>query len=347
MRRVTAAAMIGAALLLAGCSSAASSSSGSTANSGAGTGGGSPVTVTLGFLTNITHASALVGLKEGFFAKDLGSGGTLKATAFSTGTEEATALLAGQLDAAYVGPNPAINAWQKSGGSAIKIISGAATGGASVVVKKGITSASQLKGKTLATPSLGNTQDVTLRYWLKQNGLATTSTGGGDAFIKPTTPNSAAVLEFKSGQIAGGSEPAPYDIQMVNDGGTVLFSETGVTTVLVVSQSFLGAHPAIVADLLKAQIQANDLIKSSPAAAQADANAELASYTGKALKASIVAAAFKEITFTDDPDTSSLTSDASQAHSLGLLKPVNLSGIFDLGPLNTALAAAGEPRVSS
>jgi NitT/TauT family transport system substrate-binding protein len=347
MRRVTAAAMIGAALLLAGCSSAASSSSGSTANSGAGTGGGSPVTVTLGFLTNITHASALVGLKEGFFAKDLGSAGTLKATAFSTGTEEATALLAGQLDAAYVGPNPAINAWQKSGGSAIKIISGAATGGASVVVKKGITSASQLKGKTLATPSLGNTQDVTLRYWLKQNGLATTSTGGGDAFIKPTTPNSAAVLEFKSGQIAGGSEPAPYDIQMVNDGGTVLFSETGVTTVLVVSQSFLGAHPAIVADLLKAQIQANDLIKSSPAAAQADANAELASYTGKALKASIVAAAFKEITFTDDPDTSSLTSDASQAHSLGLLKPVNLSGIFDLGPLNTALAAAGEPRVSS
>jgi ABC-type taurine transport system substrate-binding protein len=132
--------------------------------------------VSLGFLTNITHASALVGLKEGFFAKALGSAGTLKATAFSTGTEETTALLAGQLDAAYVGPNPAINAWQKSGGSAIKIISGAATGGASVVVTKGITAAAQLKGKTLATPSLGNTQDVALRAWLKQNGLTTTST---------------------------------------------------------------------------------------------------------------------------------------------------------------------------
>jgi NitT/TauT family transport system substrate-binding protein len=303
--------------------------------------------VRLGFLTNITHASALVGLKEGFFTKDLGSAGTLKATAFSTGTEETTALLAGQLDAAYVGPNPAINAWQKSNGSAIKIISGAATGGASVVVAKGISSASQLKGKTLATPSLGNTQDVALRYWLKQNGLATTSTGGGDAFIKPTTPNSAAVLEFKSGQIAGGSEPAPYDIEMVKDGGTVLLSESGVTTLLVVTQSFLSAHPAIVADLVKAQIQANDFIKSSPAAAQADANAELASYTSKPLKPSIVAAAFKEITFTNDPDASSLTSDASQAQSLGLLKPVNLSGIFDLGPLNTALAAAGESQVNS
>ncbi len=305
------------------------------------------MTVSLGFLTNITHASALVGLKEGFFTKDLGSAGTLKPTAFSTGTEETTALLAGQLDAAYVGPNPAINAWQKSSGSAIKIVSGAATGGASIVVAKGITSASQLKGKTLATPSLGNTQDVALRYWLKQNGVATTTTGGGDAFIKPTTPNSAAVLEFKSAQITGASEPAPYDVEMVKDGGTVLYSEPGVTTLLVVAQSFLSAHPAVVADLIKAQVQANDFIKSSPAAAQADANAELASYTGKALSPSIVAAAFKEITFTNDPDASSLTSDAAQAVSLGLLKPVNLTGIFDLTPLNQALSAAGESQVSS
>src|SRR6202453_3084923 len=119
MRRVTSAAMIGAALLLAGCSSSASTSasSASTASSSSSSGGGAPVTVRLGFLTNITHASALVGLKEGFFTKDLGSAGTLKPTAFSTGTQETTALLAGQLDVAYVGPNPAINAWQKSTGS--------------------------------------------------------------------------------------------------------------------------------------------------------------------------------------------------------------------------------------
>jgi NitT/TauT family transport system substrate-binding protein len=349
MRRVTAAAMVGAALLLAaGCSSSSSSSSDPASTSGnTASAAAAPVTVRLGFLENITHASALIALKEGFFTSALGSAGTLNPTAFSTGTEETTAILAGQLDAAYVGPNPAINAWQKSGGTAIKIVSGAATGGASVVVAKGITSASQLKGKTLATPSLGNTQDVALRYWLKQNGIATTATGGGDAFIKPTTPNSAAVLEFKSGQIAGGSEPAPYDIEMVSDGGTVLFSEPGVTTLLVVTQSFLSAHPAIVSDLIKAQVQANNFIKSNPTAAEADANAELASYTGKPLKPSLVAAAFKEITFTNDPDESSLTTDASQAVSLGLLKPVNLSGIFDLTPLNQALAAAGQPQVSS
>src|SRR5580692_1589328 len=136
MRRVTVAAITGAALMLAaGCSS----SSAGTTSSGSGSGNAdpAPVTVRLGFLENITHASALVGLKEGFFTKALGSAGTLKPTAFSTGTEETTALLAGQLDAAYVGPNPAIEAWQKSNGSSIKIISGAATGGASIVVKKG------------------------------------------------------------------------------------------------------------------------------------------------------------------------------------------------------------------
>ncbi len=301
----------------------------------------------LGFLTNITHAPALIGIEKGIFAKDLGANVKLEFKPFSTGTEEGTALLAGQLDAAYVGPNPAIKAWQTSHGKLIKVISGAASGGAALVVKKDITSPAQLKGQKLATPSLGNTQDVALRYWLKQHGLTTTTTGGGDALVKPTKPNSAAVLEFKSGQIAGGSEPAPYDIQMVSDGGTVLLSEPGVTTVLVVTQSFLSAHPAIVDDLLKAQVQANDFIKSSPAAAQADANAELASYAGKPLKASLVAASFKEITFTNDPDAASLKTAADQAVSLGLLKPVDLSGIYDLGPLNKALAAAGQSQISS
>jgi NitT/TauT family transport system substrate-binding protein len=345
MRRVTTAAMIAAALLLAGCSSSSSSSSSSGSTSNANAAGSSPVTVRLGFLSNITHAPALIGLKEGFFTKALGSAGTVKATAFSAGTEETTAILSGQLDVAYVGPNPAITAWQKS--SDIQIISGVATGGASIVVKKGIISAAQLKGKSLATPSLGNTQDVALRYWLKQNGVTTNTTGGGDAFIKPTKPNSAAVLQFKSGQIAGASEPAPYDIQMVQDGGTVLLKEPGVTTLLIVTKSFLSAHPAVVSDLLKAQVQANAFIKSNPAKAQADANAELATYTGKSLKPDLVAASFKEITFTNDPNAASLKTAADQAVSLGLLEPVNLDGIYALDPLNKVLAAAGESQISS
>ena len=348
MRRPVFGASLGAvvvgALVLAGCSSSGSAGSGS---SGSSSSGSAPVTVRLGLLANITHASALIGIQKGFFSKNLGSAGKLTTTVYSSGTQETTAILAGQLDAAYVGPNPAINAFQKSGGTAIKIISGAATGGASVVVKPGVTSAADLKGKIVDTPSLGNTQDVAVRYWLKQNGLATTTTGGGDVTIKPTAPNSAAVLQFQSGQIAGASEPSPYDVEMVKDGGKVLFTEPGVTTVLVVTQTFLAAHPSIVSDLLKGQIEANDYIAKDTTAAEASANAELTALSGKGIKSSVLPAAFKEITFTDDPDASTLSTDAQQAEAVGLLKSTSLSGIFDLGPLNQLLQAAGESQVNS
>jgi NitT/TauT family transport system substrate-binding protein len=342
------AAMVGGVLLIAGCSSSSSSSAaGSSSSSGSAAAAAAPVTVRLGYLANITHAPALIAVKNGYFTKDLGSAGTLKTTVFSTGTQETTAILAGQIDAAYVGPNPAINAFQKSGGTAIKVISGVATGGASIVVKPSISSAAQLKGQSLATPSLGNTQDVAVRYWLKQQGLTTSTTGGGDVAIKPTTPNSASVLEYKSGQIAGASEPSPYDVEIVQDGGKVLLSEPGVSTVLMVTQSFLNAHPAVVADLLKANVQAIDYIKSDPTAAATAANDQLAAYTGKPLSSKVLTPAFKEITFTADPDAASFTQDAQQANSVGLLSSTNLNGIFDLTPLNSILSAAGDPTVSA
>ena len=339
-----AAALVGGTLLVAGCSSGGSSSSAAGTGSAAAS---SPVTVRLGYLANITHAPALIAVKNGYFTKELGSVGTVKTSTFSSGTQETTAILAGQLDAAYVGPNPAINAWQKSNGTAIKIVSGAATGGASIVVKPSITSAAQLKGQSVATPSLGNTQDVAVRYWLKQQGLTTSTTGGGDVAIKPTAPNSAAVLEFKSGQLAGASEPSPYDVEMVQDGGKVLLSEPGVTTVLMVTQSFLSAHPGIVSDLLKANLDALNYIKSSPDKAEQVANDELAAYTGKPLSSKVLDPAFKEITFTADPDAASLTQDAQQATAVGLLKSVDLKGIFDLTPLNSLLSAAEQPTVSA
>jgi NitT/TauT family transport system substrate-binding protein len=340
-----AAAVAAVAVLAAGCGSSSSGSSGGSSGS---------VVLRLGFLANITHEPALVGLEKGWFTKQLGKNVTLKTTVFSSGTEETTAILAGQLDAAYVGPNPAINAWQKSNGSAIKIVSGAASGGASLVVKNGVTSAAQLKGKSLATPSLGNTQDVAARYWLKQHGLTTTPTGGGDVAIKPIKPNSAAVLQFKSGQLDGGWEPEPYATEMVLDGGKRLVNEASlwpdgkfVTTNLVVTQSFLKAHPSAVNGLLKAQIQANSYINSSPTGAAQAANSELTELLGKGLPGNVLTQSLKFITFTNDPIASSLTTDAQHAVSVGLLKPVNLSGIYDLGPLNKLLQAAGQPQVNS
>jgi NitT/TauT family transport system substrate-binding protein len=351
MKRALSAAGIAAvtALAAAGCASSSASSS-----NGSG-GSGNAVVLRLGFLTNVTHAPALIGIQKGFFSKALGKNVKLEIHPFSTGTEEGTALLAGQLDAAYVGPNPAIKAWQTSKGKLIKVISGAASGGAALVVKKGITSPDQLKGQKLATPSLGNTQDVALRYWLKQQHLTTTQSGGGNVPITPVTPNSAAVLQFKSGQLAGGWEPAPYDIEMVQDGGHVLVNEASlwpkgqfVTTNLVVTQKFLADHASVVNGLLKGQIQANDYIHSNPSGAQAAVNKELTSLLGKGLDPSVLSAAFKEITFTNDPIASSLAADAQHAVSVGLLTPVdNISSLYDLSPLNAQLKAAGQPQVSS
>jgi len=347
MRRALTAAAAAAAITVLAAACGSSTQTGSDSSS-------SKVVLRLGFLENITHASALIGIKEGFFAKDLGKNVTLKLYPFSTGTEEATALLAGQLDAAYVGPNPAIKAWQTSGGKLIKVISGAASGGAELVVKKGITSASQLKGQKLATPSLGNTQDVALRYWLKKQGLTTTQTGGGDVPITPITPNSDAVLAFESGKIAGGWEPAPYDAEMLAAGGHALVNEASlwpkgqfVTTNLVATQSFITAHPSVISGLLKGQVQANSFIASNKSQAETAANAELATLSGKSLKPSILAAAFQQVTFTNDPIASSLITDAQHAVAVGLLTPVkNLTSLYDLGPLNKALAAAGQPAVS-
>src|SRR6185437_7196910 len=324
--------------MAAGCSA----SSAGTGGSGGSGGSASPVVLRLGFLANITDAPALIGIAKGFFAKELGKGVKLDIQPFSTGTEEATALLAGQLDAAYVGPNPTLKAWQTSKGTLIKVISGAASGGAALVVKPSIKTPAQLKGEKLATPSLGNTQDVALRYWLSQHHLTSSPTGGGQVPITPVTPNSAAVLDFKSGQIAGGWEPAPYDIEMVADGGHVLVDEASlwpkgqfVTTNLVVTSKFLAAHPSAVTGLLKGQIDANNYIHSDQAAAEAAANGELTTLLGKGLKSSVLAASFKQITFTNDPIASSLATDAQHALSVGLLKPVsNLPGLYDLGPLN-------------
>ena len=154
MRRVllAAGAAVAVTALAAGCSSSPATTNNSSSST---TGSSAPVTLRLGFLANITHASALVALKEGFFAKDLGKNVTLKTSVFSSGTQETTALLAGQLDAAYVGPNPAINAWQKSGGKAIKIISGPASGGAALVVKPRASARQPAQGPEAGHPLAG------------------------------------------------------------------------------------------------------------------------------------------------------------------------------------------------
>jgi NitT/TauT family transport system substrate-binding protein len=347
-RRLFAASVIAlvAAVGLAACGS--SSKSGSAANSN----GSKSVSLRLGYFPNITHAPALIGVANGSFASKLGPNVNLNLKTFNSGTEAVTALVAGAIDATFTGPNPAINAFQKTHGG-VRIVSGAASGGAFLVVKPSITSAAQLKGKKLATPQLGNTQDVALRTWLNSNGMHETKSGG-DVTIVPED-NSVTLTAFEQGTIDGAWVPEPYASRMVTEGGgKVLVNEASLwpggkftTTVLLVQKSFLAAHPDVVQDLISAVYDSVNLIKTNPAQAQQLANQQLEKLSGKALKPAVLTASFQHITFTTDPIASSLPTSAEHAHALGLLDSTDINGIFDLTLLNKVLTAAGQPTVQS
>jgi len=345
------AALVGVALMCAACSSNSSSPT-TTAGGATGTTSGAPVTLQLGYLTNLTHAPALIGVQQGIFKKNLPSNVTLQTSTYNAGPAEVTALLAGSLDAAYMGPNSAITAYSHS--KAIRIISGATSGGAALVVSSSITSPSQLKGKTLATPQLGNTQDVALRTWLTKQHLTFPGPNGGsgEVTILPEA-NATTVTSFEAGTIAGAWVPEPYVAEMVSKGGHVLVNEKTQwpqgrfsTTLLVVSAPFLAAHPSVVTDLLKGQLAANAFIKSSPTAARTDANTALAALTGKALSSSELDAAWSDITFTNNPLAATILADEMHAKAVGF-STSNISGIFDLGPVNQLLTAQGQSTVSS
>ena len=348
--RPTAVALLGLlAIVAAACSSGSSASTPTTASGSTATTSSAPATLRLGYLSNLTHAAPLVGLQQGIFAKVLPSNVTLQTSTFNAGPAEVTALLAGSLDAAYMGPNSAITAYSQ-GGKSIRIISGATSGGASFVVAPSITSAGQLKGKTVATPQLGNTQDVALRTWFTNEGLTYPGPDGGtgEVTILPED-NSTTLASFEAGSIAGAWVPEPWATRMVSeDHGHVLVNEKTLwpkghfsTTVLVVTTSFLSAHPTVVNALLKSQLATTAFLNANPVKAQAAANAELAVLTGKPLKAPELATAWSDMTFTNDPIAASIVTDLAHAKAAGF-KTTNISGIFDLRPINQVLLAEGK-----
>ena len=323
---------------------------GLVACSGPGTGGGSgaPVTLRLGFFPNVTHATAIVGIERGIFAEKLGSGVNLTIQTFNAGGDVVEAIFNGGLDASYIGPNPAINAWAQSEGTAIHIVSGATSGGAFLVVSPDITSAEQLAGKKLGSPQLGNTQDVALRAWLLEQGFETDLEGGGDVSIMPQA-NADILTSFSTGALDGAWVPEPWATRMIEEGGGhVLVDERDlwpdgqfVTTHLVVATAFLDEHPDVVKNLLAGQVAANEYVNENPEESQETVAAAIEELTGSELDPGILATAWENLEFTCDPIASSLAESAAHAEELGLLEPTDLEGIYDLTLLNEALEEAG------
>ncbi|HEX7590488.1 MAG TPA: ABC transporter substrate-binding protein [Candidatus Limnocylindrales bacterium] len=350
-----------AAVLVVGCSTAAATPSGKSSVAGSTSGASSgastaatpdPVALRLGYLPNLTHAPAIIGLEGGYFASALGAGSSVKSTTFNAGPDAVTALLSGALDAAFIGPNPAINAFSKSNGS-VKIIAGVASGGASLVVKSSIKTAADLKGTKLADPQLGGTQDVALRTWLAKQGYATDINGGGAVHVLPQA-NSQTLETFKAGQIDGAWVPEPWATQLVQAGGKVLVDERSLwpngqfaTTVLIVRTDFLAAHPVAVSGLLSGLVDAEDLIASDPTKAQQLTNQGLTKVAGKPIPDAVLTGAWPNLTFTVDPLLASLQTSEDHAVALGFVKATDLKAIADLGPLNEILRSKNRTPIAA
>ncbi len=307
----------------------------------------------LGYQANVTAALPLVGVNDGTFQRALGQT-QLKPVVFNAGPAAVEALFAGSIDAAYLGPVPAINAFTRSDGQAVRIISGAAGGGVQLVVQPGITSAAELAGKRVATPQLGGTQDVALRYWLKSLGLSAPVTGAGDLSVTPED-NAASLLLFNQHAIAGAWVPEPWASRLVvQGGGQVLVDERAlwpggifVTTNLVVSTTYLHAHPQTVNKLLQGELATLGELTKNPVAATTKINDALAKLVGKRLDEAVLARAWGNLTITVDPLAATLRAVASHSVAVGVSRDANLAGIYDLSLLNTLLRTSGRPPVSA
>ena len=303
--------------------------------------------VRLGHFPNVTHASALIGLEKGLFAKELGNT-KLTPSQFNDGPEEVSALLGGSLDIGFIGSGPAINAFSKSGGETVRLISGATSGGAQLVVRPEINTPQDLRGKTIADPKKGNTQDVALKKWLAGNNLT-------DVNVQ-NIENSLTLDQFKQGRLDGAWLPEPWASRLVQDAGAkVLVDEQSLwpegkfpTTVVLVRTEFLKQHPKTVEAVLRGLVASNDFAAANPAEAKAAVNTQLKALTGKDLSQQVIDRAFSQIELTADPLASRFPQLAQDQVTAGIEKKApDLKGFVDVTAINAVLEAAGKPKVDA
>ncbi len=303
--------------------------------------------VRLGYFPNLTHAQALIGVARGDFEGALAPL-RLRTHVFNAGPQAMEALFAGELDLAYVGSGPAINAYARSRGQALRVIAGAAGGGAALVVRaaSGISAAGQMGGRRLATPQLGNTQDIMLRAYLKEIGLAPHDQGGSVQVMPMANPDILSLM--RRGEIDGAWVPEPWVTRLLREAdGRVLIDERDLwpqrrftTAVVVVSQAFLGRHPDLVKKFLQAHVDLTLWIRDNPQEAQRQVNAQLGKLLGKPLPEEVLTEAFSRLEVTYDPIQDSLQRSAGRALELGFLgrQRPNLEGLVDPCLLDDVLA---------
>ena len=316
-------------------------------------------TLRIGYFPNLNHAQAVIGLQQGgdfqriLNANNSNGNDTVKIESFvfNAGPSAIEALFGGQIDVAYVGPNPAINGYLASGGQGIRIISGVASGGASFVVRNdsGIESIKDLGGKKFASPQLGNTQDVALRKYLMDNGFKTTE-NGGNVTVVPITPADILTLMLKM-EIDGAWVPEPWATRLVKEANGKIFVDERelwppdgkfVTANIIARTDYLKENPDIIKRLLQAHIDKTEWINENKEQAITTFNGALKKITGQTIPEDEIRDALMRLELTYDPIKESLFKMADNAYELGYLgnggSKMDLSNIFDLTILNDILS---------
>jgi NitT/TauT family transport system substrate-binding protein len=309
---------------------------------------GAPTTIRVGAFPNITHAQAMVGKANGWFDKAMGPQVKVQWTSFNAGPSAIEALFAGAIDMTYVGPNPAINGYVRSNGQALRVVAGAASGGASLIVRNdsGINKPDDFHGKRIASPQFGNTQDVALRNWLKKNGMKTNDKGGDVQIVPMANPDQLTLFLRKDLDAAWA--PEPWATRLIHEGNGRLFVDERslwpngqfVIGLLVVNTKFLNAHPELVKNWIRANVDLTDWINANQVEAKKLLNAQIQRETGKSLPADVLDEAFSRLQITYDPLHAALLTAAQQAFDDGFLgrQMPDLSGLYDLTLLNQVLA---------
>jgi len=311
--------------------------------------------IRVGAFPNITHAQAMVGKANGWFEKALGPGVKIKWTSFSAGPSAIEALFAGAIDMAYIGPNPTISGYVRSEGEALRVVAGAASGGVALVVRNdsGIQKPEDFHGKRVASPQLGNTQDVALRAWLKTHGMKSTDKGGDVQVIPLANPDQLTL--FLQKQLDASWAPEPWATRLIREGNAHLFMDERdlwphgqfVITNLIVSTKFLREHPDLVKSWIAAHVELTDWINAHLSESKKILNQQIQKEAGKALSLAVLDEAFGRLQITYDPVRTSLLTSARSAFEAGFLgrQMPDLSGIYDLSILNQVLAEKGRKPI--
>ena len=316
-------------------------------------------TLRLGFFPNVTHAQALFGIATDIYRQSLrqtlGVDFALQPRAFNAGPTAIQALLANQVDLVFVGPSPTLSGLSAAGPDELRVIAGAASGGASFVIQPSMSLATDADfgGKKFATPQLGNTQDIALKHYLLTRGHQTRDRGGDVDVIN--APNADILTLFQLGQIDGAWVPEPWATRLIVEASARLFLDERsvwsngqfVTTHLVTTKRYLDGHRDILKTFLGAYVNVTLRLQRATPSDLITVNGQITNVTGIHLSQDTVDRAFLNLNVTYDPIGSSLVAYLTWAKDLGFIQPgTDASSLYDLTLLNEILRAKGLPTVT-